>query len=344
MADITPLLLDAKSSYTQRLKDIIQPRVFHTFSHFYAASQDSDEPIIAFQDSLYNIPFWNASQINAETQNIVAKHPYYEELMAALIVTHVKILSSIRLSDVRPNVQLKLPTTDEFTHELYKQAAGLVYVDPYMFGEDDVHLKFVPVIDETIERSIRRLLPMQEILASYLAEPEPQKPLQRAKDDGNGENSDEESDSDDDDEEQEIRIDMGAAPKYDAKTLVSDSDDDDEELGPPPAAATAGAATAGVTPPLAPAPMAPTAPVVAAAPSALHAPIPSAPAVPGGTRPAAAPVAARATNPMSSVVAPAAAVPAVFTGAPPRPVHAGPGIAPAAPQLFPHAQGVRAAI
>ena len=316
--DLTPLLLDAKSSYTQRLKDIIQPRIFHTFSHFYAASHDSDEPIIAFQDSLYNIPFWNASQINAETQNIVAKHPYYEELMAALIVTHVKILSSIRLSDVRPNVQLKLPTTDEFTHELYKQAAGLAYVDPYMFGEDDVHLKFVPVIDETIERSIRRLLPMQEILSSYLAEPEPQKPLQRAKET----NTDEDSDSDDEGE-QEIRIDMGAAPAYNAQALVSDSDDNDEEIGPPPAAAT-------------PVPMAPV-------PSALPAPTPSVPTpvVPGGARPAAAPVAvwaAREINPpaVAPAVAPAAAVPAVFTQGP-RP--AGP-----VPQLFPQAQGVRAAI
>ncbi len=320
--DLTPLLLDAKSSYTQRLKDIMQPRIYHTFSTLYATSLDSDEPIIAFQDALYTIPFWNVSQINAETQNIVAKHPYYEELMAALIVTHVKILSSIRLSDVRPNVQLKLPTTDEFTHELFKQAAGLVYVDPYMFGEDDVHLKFAPVIDETIERSIRRLLPMQEILASYLAEPEPQKPLQRAKPNGET-NTDEDSDSDDEGE-QEIRIDMGAAPAYNAKKLVSDSDDDDEEIGPPPTVPPAAAA------PLAPAPI----PTV---PSAVPAPIPSVPTPAVSSQLPQLPMMARATVPAG---APAAAVPDVFTQGPPPPRPP----APANAQLFPHAEGVRPAI
>lgn len=321
--DLTPLLLDAKSSYTQRLKDIMQPRIYHTFSTLYATSLDSDEPVIAFQDALYNIPFWNVSQINAETQNIVAKHPYYEELMAALIVTHVKILSSIRLSDVRPNVQLKLPTTDEFTHELFKQAAGLVYVDPYMFGEDDVHLKFAPVIDETIERSIRRLLPMQEILASYLAEPEPQKPLQRAKPNGET-NTDEDSDSDDEGE-QEIRIDMGAAPAYNAKKLVSDSDDDDEEIGPPP-----------TVPPVATAPLAPA--PIPTAPSAVPAPIPSVPTPAVSSQLPQLPMMARATVPPAGAPA-AAAVPDVFTQGPPPPRPP-----PANAQLFPHAEGVRPAI
>ena len=229
MADtLTPLLLDAKQEYTSRLKDIIAQRFFHYFQGLYE-SCDDDEYIIQFQNKLREIPYWSSSQISVETSEITHKHPYFENLMAAVIVTYVKVLSSIRLSEVKPNVQLKLPTVDEFVHELYKQAAGLLYADPFIFEEDDVAVKFSALMDSAIEQSIRRLIPFDDILASYLSAPEPEAEMPRVPEAAAPVESESESESDDD-EDIEIQTDPLAVQATMNGDPISSSDDDDDDV------------------------------------------------------------------------------------------------------------------
>lgn len=230
MADtLTPLLLDAKQEYTSRLKDIIGQRFFHYFHGLYESCED-EEYIIEFQEKLRQVPYWSSSQVSVESSEIVNKNPYFENLMAAVIVTYVKVLSSIRLSEVKPNVQLKLPTVDDFIHELYKQMAGLLYASPFVFEEDNVSTQFSSLVDEAIERSIRRLIPFDDILASYLSAPDPT-------DMGTGTSpspvantpiSDDES-SDDEDEDIEIQTDPNHMSMPVNGDKISSSDDDDDE-------------------------------------------------------------------------------------------------------------------
>jgi len=231
MADtLTPLLLDAKQEYTSRLKDIIGQRFFHYFHRLYESCED-DEYIIEFQEKLRQVPYWSSSQVSLETSEIVNKNPYFENLMAAVIVTYVKVLSSIRLSEVKPNVQLKLPTVDEFIHELYKQMAGLLYASPFVFEDDNVPAQFSVLVDEAIERSIRRLIPFDDILASYLSAPDPtdtntssiSPPVP------NTPGSDNESSDDDDDQDIEIHTDPGHMSMPINGDKISSSDDDDDE-------------------------------------------------------------------------------------------------------------------
>ena len=231
MADtLTPLLLDAKQEYTSRLKDIIGQRFFHFFHTMYE-SCDDDEYIIQFQESLRKIPYWSSSQVSVESSEITHKHPYFENLMAAVIVTYVKVLSSIRLSDVKPNVQLKLPTVDEFVHELYKQMAGLLYASPFIFEEDDVADNFSKLVDDAIERSIRRLIPFDDILASYLSSPPPDEDVVHAQPLGTEQrDSEDESSEDDDDQEIEIQTDLSKMDMPVNGDKISSSDDEDEDF------------------------------------------------------------------------------------------------------------------
>lgn len=234
MADtLTPLLLDAKQEYTSRMKDIIAQRFFHYFQGLYE-SCDDDEYIIQFQDKLREIPYWSSSQISVESAEIVHKHPYFENLMAAVIVTYVKVLSSIRLSEVKPNVQLKLPTVDEFVHELYKQAAGLIYANPFIFEEENVAQNFSVLMDNTIEQSIRRLIPFDDILASYLSAPDPVAETPgHTMEHTEAPKSESESESDDDDEDIEIQTDPREAVMEVNGDKISSSDDDDVEYRDP---------------------------------------------------------------------------------------------------------------
>jgi hypothetical protein len=229
MADtLTPLLLDAKQEYTSRLKDIIGQRFFHYFHSIYESCTD-EEYIIQFQESLRKIPFWSSSQVSVESSEIVHKHPYFENLMAAVIVTYVKVLSSIRLSDVKPNVQLKLPTVDEFVHELYKQMAGLLYASPFIFEDENVAENFSKLVDEAIERSIRRLIPFDDILASYLSAPPPEDLQDSQTVHTEREETESDSSEDDDDHEIQIQTDPSKINMPVNGDRISSSDDDDED-------------------------------------------------------------------------------------------------------------------
>ena len=166
MADsLTALLIDAKKEYSARLCEIVSPPLAHYMQCLYRADETVNR-YISFQRQLSQIPFWNTYIIQEKTSEITRKFPYFENLMAACIVSNVKVLSSIRLSSDRPNIKLKLPGVDVFVHELYKQTAQALYYYPTLMdcGID----KLNETIFESIERAIRRLIPFDDILSSYL--------------------------------------------------------------------------------------------------------------------------------------------------------------------------------
>ena len=166
MADsLTALLIDAKKEYIMRLHEIVAPPIGQYMQGLYRADTTADRYLL-FQRHLSQIPFWNTYIIQDKTTEITRKFPYFENLMAACIVTQVKVLSSIRLSSDKPSIKLKLPTVDTFVHELYKQTAQTLYYCPTVM--DCSIDKLNEVIAESIERAIRRLIPFDDILASYL--------------------------------------------------------------------------------------------------------------------------------------------------------------------------------
>ena len=198
MSDITPLLLDAKKEYTQRLQEIVEPQISSTFLDMF---RRTDDDYYEFQMSLRQIPYWNSTIVNAKTQYLITQYPFFDNLVAAVIVTYVKVLSAIRLGD-RPNVKLQLPKTEDFVHELYKQMARIVYYAPETI---DTNETMMGAVGDAIENSIRRLIPYDDILESYLA-PSQQSiktPASKA-----SSSSESESESEDDADDEDINISM----------------------------------------------------------------------------------------------------------------------------------------
>lgn len=198
MSDITPLLLDAKKEYTQRLQEIVEPQISSTLIELYEKSGYDD---YEFQMALRQIPYWNSTIVNTKTQYFMTQFPYFDNIVAAVIVTYVKVLSAIRLGD-KPNVKLQLPKTEDFVHELYKQVARIVYYAPETIR---THEGIMIAVGDAIENSIRRLIPYDSILESYLAAPDPV-PAQTAPQDDSS--SESESDSESDEDNDDIQIPM----------------------------------------------------------------------------------------------------------------------------------------
>jgi hypothetical protein len=172
MGDLTALLLDAKAEYRLQMEEVVTPSIVDTISTMWTSSMHEGgrrDGIYLFQQRLREIPGWNATTISNKTREITYVYPYFEDLIAACIIAQLKIMSSIKLSQEKPTVQLKLPTTDTFLHELYIQTAKRVYDDPFMLqGSSNFELVLAPVVSDAIEKTIRKLIPFKDVLIAYL--------------------------------------------------------------------------------------------------------------------------------------------------------------------------------
>jgi hypothetical protein len=171
MADtLTPLLLDAKKEYTLRLSEVMGPFVVQFVDATYRAARKEvgdRKALMEFQDKLRAVPSWNASIISQYTRDIENKYSYFSDLVAAVFVTYVKVLSSIKISSQRPSVKLKLPSNETFVHQVYVYTAKNFYENPHAV-RDSQQVKG-GLIFNAIEMAVRNMLPLGDVLQAYLS-------------------------------------------------------------------------------------------------------------------------------------------------------------------------------
>lgn len=165
---LTPLLIDAKKEYVGQLTDVLAPYVVNHLIGMYAAAQQQapKTPTLAFQNALRAIPQWNSHVVQERTADIQNKYAFLGDLIAACFVAYVKILSSVKLHQQKPNIRLKLPTNDAFVHKVYIHAAREFYNAPDLLRAD--RATKVAVVRGAVEASVRDMLPIEDILKAYL--------------------------------------------------------------------------------------------------------------------------------------------------------------------------------
>lgn len=168
MDNLTPLLIDAKEEYLGQVTDVLAPFVLTAFRDMYAeAGKQKGKVLLTFQRALREIPAWNSHVVRQTTQDIEVRYKSLGKLIAALFVSVVKIMSSIRLSrDRQPNIRLKLPSNDAFVHQVYIQTAREFYNTPTLINEHrNVRIN---TVREGVRAAVREMLPIDEILDAYL--------------------------------------------------------------------------------------------------------------------------------------------------------------------------------
>jgi len=165
---LTPLLIDAKREYVGQLTDVLAPYVINHVQALYLASTQANRnaPVLAFQRRLREIQQWNANTIAAHTHEIQSRYSFLADLIAACFVAYVKILSSIKLHQQKPNIRLRLPANDTFVHKVYIHAAREFYANPALVRAD--RGSKVSLVRTAVEASVRDMLPIEDILKAYL--------------------------------------------------------------------------------------------------------------------------------------------------------------------------------
>lgn len=175
------IIVEAKQQYTKQLMNIMKPIIYEELFDMYTKSvevcEDPSDLLICFQNELKQVPKWNSDVIKEATKKILDTCSYFNDLITAVFLSNVRILTSVKLGSKKRQVKLVVPTNETFVHKVYVNVSKSIYNDPFTFSNkryngnvlrnmNDVY----PLIETSIEDTIRDMLPIQSILESYLGD------------------------------------------------------------------------------------------------------------------------------------------------------------------------------
>ena len=173
------VLVAARDEYIEQLKCIIAPLIIQGVNSIYQDAMKASNGkniIITFQQFLKDVMIWNQTILQEESKRIKRKCPYIMDIVTAIFVSNVKILASIRLKGNNDNIKVKIPSCELFIHSVYIECAQQIFYDPMLFyhkngnfNEIQKNKKYVrEIIYDSIEESIRKMMPFDHILQEYL--------------------------------------------------------------------------------------------------------------------------------------------------------------------------------
>jgi hypothetical protein len=177
----SPIFSQAKLEYTNQLIDTLTPHIFDGIKSIYdeaitVNSVNRTQSItLLFRDFLENVPSWSNVLIEAETERIIkmSKCDWLDDLITAVFISHTKILTSIGTNS--SNIDLIIPKITNFIHKCYINIARETWKNPYLFTDYSIASEYQKnmrtvelIIKESIENTIRQLLPIKEILKHNL--------------------------------------------------------------------------------------------------------------------------------------------------------------------------------
>ena len=171
------ILVEAKREYLGQLCLLMCPVMIETFEEMYEEAyklSKGRKVLIMYQKLLKEVPNWSESMSKQHTDNIANRCAWFNDLLAAVFVSCVKILSAVRLSKDNKKISLKLPTNEVFIQMCYNKAAESLYNDPYIYHESqNEHTrndKLYERFSVCIENAVKELIPVQQILQTYMSQ------------------------------------------------------------------------------------------------------------------------------------------------------------------------------
>jgi hypothetical protein len=180
------LLTEAKREYTKQIISFLTTPLYDTLYVQWQKSveEDTTSPMQLFQDKLALIAEWDEEEKKTECQRCLSESQcsYIDDLIAAVFIAHTKVLASIRNEETIREFQIEVPGSIQFIHECLVQCAREFWKSPYLFYQNEAANKISRiqiqknlreaegVIKDAIEDTIRKMLPVKEILQEYLEE------------------------------------------------------------------------------------------------------------------------------------------------------------------------------
>ena len=173
------ILVEAKKEYTEQLCYMLVPLMIETFISLYAEAvkmSKNKKNLLQYQTLLKEVPNWNNHIVKTHTTKLCDACSWFGDLLAAVFVSNVKILSSVRLTSENKKISLKLPSNEVFVHGCYVSAAKDLYKNPFIFqegvSETEIEKNLMSRFKLCIEETVKGMIPIQHILHTYISQGE----------------------------------------------------------------------------------------------------------------------------------------------------------------------------
>lgn len=169
------VLAEADRKYTAKLASVMSPVMIDAFFDIYAEAKKQSQgrkTLLLFQGLLVEVKGWNNTMVKQHTDAIMKSCAMFPNLLAAVFVISVKIMSAVRISSESKKLNVKLPTNDVFVHSCYIAAAKDLYEDPYIIVDDikdsEKRIRLTQRFSKSIREVIDDFIPIQQILDTYI--------------------------------------------------------------------------------------------------------------------------------------------------------------------------------
>lgn len=165
--------------YVNHLTETLQSPYYKYFYNIFQEIKNKTgrQRLSKFQKVLIKMSKWNQDLIDTEMQNFIETNEldYLGDLLTAIFVSMTKMMSFNQRDD-HITINLMVPKDTKFLYICLKEISREIFVYPFLFQDYDLpHFEIQRNLKETnriikksIERVIRRLLPMKIILDAYL--------------------------------------------------------------------------------------------------------------------------------------------------------------------------------
>jgi len=180
------VLSEAKNEYSSRLITILTPlitegikSIFNEAAKLCTDNDEDEKYLMTFQNFLTRVPKWNSNIIEEETIRILQSSgcTYLEDLITCVHITQLKILTSIRVSNIQKKLDIDIPKLSDFIHKIYISFARKLYSNVYLFEKNIMPLQYQKnmreceiIVRECILNTIRDSMPVENILRAYMDE------------------------------------------------------------------------------------------------------------------------------------------------------------------------------
>ena len=180
-------IVETRNEYTTQLVNILSPLLFEGFDSIYKETEklikkngiDRKKLLKTFQQFIKQIPTWNNSLIELEVNRIItaSRCDFLLDLIKAVIKSNIILLSTNNLSNkkISVNEEYLNINLNNFIHKCYIECARQFYSIPYLYSSNFKPLdkkknynECLTIIQDCIKETIRKNLPVHDILKQYL--------------------------------------------------------------------------------------------------------------------------------------------------------------------------------
>lgn len=178
----------AQDEFTLQLIDAVAPPILQGVCSIVDEAErlckEKGEPekyLKTFQNMLARIPGWNTALISREVDRITeaAQIGYLPDLVTAVHIIHLRILSSVRVGHKPKRIEIDPPDFDQFIHRVYCETGRKMWTYAYLFRRDVSDLdhqqnmhECEKIVRECVLMAVRLSLPVETILRAYIDEAE----------------------------------------------------------------------------------------------------------------------------------------------------------------------------